>query len=163
MLENGLYPKDWKNISITEEEMEEEYRQICNYLEGIGWNHYEISNWAKPGFECTHNQGYWKHENSIGFGLSASSYHDGRRWENESSFQAYYKGGISYDDTLSPEQIRLEKVIHDFRTFSLKNDGFNKEKLNSLQAGGLIRISEDKILPTEAGIFRENFILSELI
>jgi coproporphyrinogen III oxidase-like Fe-S oxidoreductase len=56
MLEDGLYPKEWKKYSITEEEMEKEYREICGYFDSLGWHHYEISNWSKPLYQCNHNQ-----------------------------------------------------------------------------------------------------------
>lgn len=56
MLEVGEYPKSWKSSSINELEIEKEYSTICSYFESIGWNQYEISNWAKPGYECKHNQ-----------------------------------------------------------------------------------------------------------
>jgi coproporphyrinogen III oxidase-like Fe-S oxidoreductase len=86
MLEDGLYPKDWKKYSISECEIETEYKDICECFDSLGWHHYEISNWARPGYECEHNLGYWDHSNYRGFGLSATSYIDGERFENSHSF-----------------------------------------------------------------------------
>ena len=91
MLEEGMYPKDWKKNSINEIEIEQEYAAICQYFESLRWNHYEISNWAKPEYESVHNRGYWNHTNYRGFGLSATSYEDGKRWENSTSFSHYYR------------------------------------------------------------------------
>jgi coproporphyrinogen III oxidase-like Fe-S oxidoreductase len=48
MLEEGLYPKEWKKSSIQEQEIEDEYKNICAYFDALGWNHYEISNWSMP-------------------------------------------------------------------------------------------------------------------
>lgn len=47
MLEDGLYPKEWKSESLAEEEIAEEYSEICTYFDTLDWNHYEISNWSK--------------------------------------------------------------------------------------------------------------------
>lgn len=47
MLEDGLYPKTWKSETISEEEMANEYNEICIYFDSLNWNHYEISNWSR--------------------------------------------------------------------------------------------------------------------
>lgn len=163
MLEDGHYPKDWKWESITEGEMQVEYRMICEYFDSIGWHHYEISNWSRPGYESVHNQGYWNHTNTRAFGLSGTSYENSRRWTNESSFSGYYAEKIEDDELLPEEAILLEKIIYGIRTFSLSTRGFSPEKLRELEEKGDIQIIDDKIILTPAWIFRENFILSELI
>jgi oxygen-independent coproporphyrinogen-3 oxidase len=76
MLEDESYPKHWKSNSITEDEMQREFLEIMSYFESIGWHHYELSNFAKPGYESVHNQAYWDHSDTRGFGLSAASYED---------------------------------------------------------------------------------------
>ena len=48
MLEDEKYPAHWKANSITEAEMQKEFLDIMKYFESIGWNHYELSNFAKP-------------------------------------------------------------------------------------------------------------------
>lgn len=163
MLEEWLYPKDWKEHSTNEIEMEREYGAICDYFESIWWNHYEISNWAKPGFECAHNQWYWNHTNSRWFGLSATSFVDSVRWENSASFSWYYAWKQAYKETLTEDQINLEKIIHGLRTFTLSRKWFDEVKLKQLETDGLILPHENAILLTQAWIFRENFILSELL
>lgn len=74
MLEDERYPKHWKANSIAETEMQNEFLGIMQYLASIGWHHYELSNWARPGYESVHNQAYWDHSETRGFGLSAASY-----------------------------------------------------------------------------------------
>jgi oxygen-independent coproporphyrinogen-3 oxidase len=91
MLEDESYPKHWRENSITESEMQREFLDIMAYFQSIGWHHYELSNFAKPGYESIHNQRYWDHSNTRGFGLSAASYEDNRRWSNSSSFGSYYQ------------------------------------------------------------------------
>ncbi len=86
MLEDEKYPKHWKANSISEIELQGEFLDIIEYFKSLGWDHYELSNWAKPGYRSIHNQAYWDHSNSRGFGLSAASYENGMRWSNSSSF-----------------------------------------------------------------------------
>ena len=58
-------------------------------LAGAGFQHYEISNFAKPGFECAHNWGYWQQRDCIAFGLSAAGLEDGVRYRNARNFDEY--------------------------------------------------------------------------
>ncbi len=67
MLESGEYPKSWKNHTISEYQIQEEYSEISSYFNDIGWHHYEISNWSKPRYESRHNQNYWNHSNVRAF------------------------------------------------------------------------------------------------
>ena len=163
MLEDWLYPKEWSGTSISEYGIEQEYADICAYFDTLGWTHYEISNWSKPGYECQHNQGYWNHTNSRGFGLSATSYEGGKRWENSHSFSGYYQWDKIQEEFLTDEQIELEKIIFDIRTFSLSEGDFSKTKIEELIAKKYITRKEGKILLTPTWIFRENTIISELI
>ncbi|MDD2694066.1 MAG: radical SAM protein [Candidatus Gracilibacteria bacterium] len=163
MLEEGMYPKDWKKNSINEIEIEQEYAAICKHFESLGWNHYEISNWAKPEYESVHNRGYWNHTNYRGFGLSATSYEDGKRWENSTSFSHYYRGENISSEKLTPEQIELEEIIFGIRTFSLDAQIFPREIVEELTQEGAIKIEDERIILTPAGIFRENTIIAKLI
>ena len=163
MLEEGNYPKWWKENSVDEEAIEKEYTEICHYFESLWWHHYEISNWAKPWYECQHNKGYWNHTDYRGFGLSSTSYADGKRWENSHSFIWYYKWERKEEEILTDEQIELEKIIFDTRTFSLDASRFEQEKIEKYREQGYMLIKNGKIILTPAWIFRENTIISELI
>ena len=70
----------------TEREM---YYMTRNCLAEQGYERYEISNYARPGFECRHNVGYWTGTGYLGLGLGASSYLEGCRFHNTSDFQSY--------------------------------------------------------------------------
>ena len=163
MLEEWMYPKDWKKNSINEIEIEQEYTAICQHFESLWWNHYEISNWAKPGYESVHNRGYWNHTNYRGLGLSATSYEDGERWENSASFLHYYRWENISSEILTPEQIQLEKIIFGIRTFSLDARIFPREIVEELTQEWVIKIEDEKIILTPAWIFRENTIIAKLI
>src|SRR5258708_34595998 len=62
--------------------MAEFYETGCLVLEGAGYQHYEISNWAKPGFASRHNLKYWRREAYLGFGAGAHSFSGTERWAN---------------------------------------------------------------------------------
>lgn len=65
------------------------YRHTIEYLTKKGFNHYEISNFANPGFECKHNLVYWKAQEYAGFGAGAHSYIDTRRFSNVAGIEEY--------------------------------------------------------------------------
>lgn len=131
ILEKWKYPESWQKNSLSDEEIYEEYIEICNYFKEIWWNHYEVSNFAKPWYESRHNLGYWNHENSLGFGLSAAEFIKNpiqknlQKWEyfyavrrtNSLSFSWYYKEKLSDEEFLSEEQILLEKFLFATRAF----------------------------------------------
>lgn len=63
----------------------------CNRLGSLGYNHYELSNYAKPGFESKHNMHYWERKPYIGFGMSSHAYDGTTRFWNTKSFSKYYE------------------------------------------------------------------------
>jgi oxygen-independent coproporphyrinogen-3 oxidase len=65
------------------------YQETVDRLGAAGLEQYEISNFARPGFESRHNARYWDDQPFLGFGMSAHSYRNGRRWWNHGSYGAY--------------------------------------------------------------------------
>jgi putative oxygen-independent coproporphyrinogen III oxidase len=65
-----------------EDAMAASYEQACAELADSGYEHYEISNWALPGFHSRHNLKYWRREPYLGFGAGAHSFDGGQRWAN---------------------------------------------------------------------------------
>jgi oxygen-independent coproporphyrinogen-3 oxidase len=72
-----------------DDEMAEFYETGCLVLEGAGYQHYEISNWAKPGFASRHNLKYWRREAYLGFGAGAHSFSGTERWANAHDAAGY--------------------------------------------------------------------------
>jgi oxygen-independent coproporphyrinogen-3 oxidase len=66
----------------SEDEMADYYEMAQGVLQAAGYHHYEISNWAKPGFESRHNLKYWRREPYLGFGAGAHSFLGTERWAN---------------------------------------------------------------------------------
>ena len=73
----------------SEDEMAEFYETACAFLERAGIRHYEISNWARPGFESRHNLKYWRREPYLGFGAGAHSFSGTQRWANAHDAAVY--------------------------------------------------------------------------
>lgn len=102
-----------QNVSPIEEELDQAmYQELCKTLKQYGYDHYEISNFAKPSFASLHNLAYWNNEAYYGFGLSAAGYFDDIRYRNTSSMKHYLEGNYRYeveklskDDTMSYEMI----------------------------------------------------------
>jgi oxygen-independent coproporphyrinogen-3 oxidase len=73
----------------SEDEMADSYETAQEFLARAGYHHYEISNWAKPGYESRHNQKYWRREPYLGFGAGAHSFSGTERWANAHDAAAY--------------------------------------------------------------------------
>jgi oxygen-independent coproporphyrinogen-3 oxidase len=69
------------------------YEAAADRLEALGFEHYEISNFARPGHRSRHNMKYWTDAEFLGFGPSAHSYIGGRRWSNAADLAAYLQAG----------------------------------------------------------------------
>lgn len=93
------------------------YHWSVNFLERYGFNRYETSNFAKPGFECRHNIVYWNRKPYKGFGLGACSFDGKSRFQNQKNLVFYLKSVqncescVSTAEVLTKEQIKLEKIM----------------------------------------------------
>ncbi len=76
-------------VPAGEDEVAAEYEMASQKLEAAGYRHYEISNWARPGFESRHNALYWKRGEYLGLGAAAHSFIDGRRLSNTGNLGEY--------------------------------------------------------------------------
>jgi oxygen-independent coproporphyrinogen-3 oxidase len=102
-------------------------------LERAGYEHYEISNYARPGFASAHNRGYWAGHDYLGIGPSAFSTVGMQRWQNVCDYRAYSdrilagESAISSTEILTPEMKRTEKITLALRT----RDGISSQELES--------------------------------
>ena len=104
---------------------------IDQWMTAQGFEHYEISNYAKPGKEARHNLHYWKGSSYLALGPSAHSYdaHAQRRWKNVSSLHKYAQNptSIDWEEFLTPAQRELEKWMLALRLA----EGFPKSWLDT--------------------------------
>jgi len=77
-------------LDMVSDELDRDmYHYACQFLKASGYNHYEISNCAKPGLECRHNLKYWSMNDYLGLGLGAHSYMKGERFSNTRDMDRY--------------------------------------------------------------------------
>lgn len=152
------------------------YYTARDYLAEKGYYQYEISNFAKKGFESKHNLTYWQRGEYKGFGLGAASLLNNERLKNTENFKDYLKGiavaekeSLTVDDQISEFMflgLRCTKGISiaEFEKEFNKNifDVFSKQ-LEKLKKEKLIEISEDRIYLTHRGIDLSNMVFVEFI
>ena len=121
-------------VKIRDEDYDAElYRTTIEFLTSNDFYQYEVSNFTKPGFECVHNNAYWHYLDYFGFGTSAHSFIDGKRWWNLSSLKMYMdKIENSGNAVASSELISNEKAIDEFVMLELRSSGLNLKKFENL-------------------------------
>jgi oxygen-independent coproporphyrinogen-3 oxidase len=118
----------------------EMYDLTCSALADAGYEHYEVSNWAKPGHRCVHNLGYWDGRPYLGVGAGAHSFRDERRWWNVRPPQEYLelvasgRVPIGGEEHLTDDERGLERLLLGLRTA----DGVPKEWLDPARAAQFI-------------------------
>ncbi len=115
-----------------DDEQAELYELTIEFFEGAGYKHYEVSNFAKDGFECRHNLKYWQYENYIGFGPSAHSFWVNKRWWNVANLEKYAKAINSGKLPIANfEILNYEKMVEEFVYLGLRSTGIDLKKFKS--------------------------------
>jgi oxygen-independent coproporphyrinogen-3 oxidase len=102
-------------------------------LELAGYEHYEISNYARPGFASTHNHGYWAGDDYLGIGPSAFSTIGMQRWQNVCDYRAYSErvlngsSAVESTEPLTPDMKRTERIALALRT----REGISQQELRA--------------------------------
>lgn len=99
-------------IRPLDEEMESKmYFYIKDYLEMLGYIHYEVSNFSKEGYHSRHNLVYWNNLEYYGFGLGASGYIDNIRYTNTRSLNNYLKGNYKLESDFITSEVSMENEM----------------------------------------------------
>lgn len=109
------------------------YKLICNKLKKNGYVHYEVSNFAKEGYESKHNLNYWNNGEYYGFGLGASGYKDGFRYTNTKNIHEYIKCNYRVSQNLMTHKEQMDnELMLGFRKLKGINvlEFFNKYNVN---------------------------------
>ncbi|HMD46655.1 MAG TPA: radical SAM family heme chaperone HemW [Acidimicrobiales bacterium] len=98
------------------------YEMADAALAAAGYRWEEVSNWARPGHECRHNQLYWSGGDYLGVGSAAHSHRDGRRWWNVRTPERYVaaveegRAAVAAEEVLTPDERRFERLVLSLRT-----------------------------------------------
>ena len=163
----------------TEEEEYQTTKMTQHILKEAGYHWYEISNFAKPGYECRHNIGYWKRVDYLGVGLGASSLIDNVRYSNTRDLYTYLSvPADSLHETAA--QITRNEQMEEFMFLGLRmRDGFYRDEftqafgipieavygdaLNHLQQGELLLKREGRIYLTDKGMDLNNYVVAQFM
>ena len=107
--------RDGRYAEAPEEQCRKQYDILCRELKAAGYNHYEISNFAKPGFEAVHNSAYWRRLPYVGLGPGAHSLQivpEQRRSWNSQTLTGWTRSG----EILTDQEIREERIMLGLRT-----------------------------------------------
>lgn len=163
MLEHG-------EIEEVDEDTENRmFDYIVEQLTKAGYEHYEVSNFARPGRRSRHNSSYWNDTPYIGLGAGAHSYDGVHRYWNPSDIDLYIKGALAHDlqreqETLTDEQRHTERVMLGLRTAEgIAQSDVDEAKALPYLRRGLLRAEGNRIAATTKGYHILNRIIEDLI
>ncbi len=115
-----------QKIELASEEVDASmYEYICTILKKNGYFHYEVSNFAKEGFQSSHNLSYWNHDEYYGFGVGAAFYYKGKRGSHTRNLTAYIQGNaMGHVSVLTQE----EKMDYFLLLGLRKREGISKKR-----------------------------------
>jgi len=169
-------------LPLPKEELEAEmFEYIIAELERAGFEHYEISNFSKPGFESRHNLMYWDNAEYYGIGAGASGYVNGVRYKNHGPIRHYLSAVEEGNARITEEHLSQKEQMEEEMFLGLRKksgvsmarfeekfgrsfDGLYGEIVRDLVQQGLMQIDGDRVRMTKRGLFlgdtvAERFIL----
>jgi len=175
-IERGIQPKPDEDLAAVM------YAMVLEQATKAGYEHYEISNLCRPGFESRHNTKYWSGSAYFGFGCSAHSYDGGkRRWSNQRDVLKYIESverefsPIVEEQILTESDVRAESLYLGLRlmrgvslkqyreTFGVDLFAEHSSELQRFQAAGLVELNEDLLKLTRVGALLSNEVFSAFV
>ena len=178
----------WENAEIERALPSEQTERIMYHytkkcLQNAGYERYEISNYAKPGYACIHNQVYWTGGEYLGLGLGAASYWKGTRFSNTPDIEEYMENCSRARITENRKEIvtatqksRMEEYmflglrmirgvsIREFeRRFGIPMNRIYGTVIRSYIGQGLLKIEQDRLMLTERGIDVSNSVMADFL
>lgn len=173
---SGQYP------ALPDEDTERAiYEETENILKKYGYSRYEISNYAKRGYECRHNIGYWKRTEYLGIGLGASSLIQKQRFHNTTDYQEYLTN-VRCGESIRKETEVLSRAdeMEEFMFLGLRlTEGIRisrfkelfdrdieevyKTPLSQMEQAGLLEIQNDFVRLTKRGIDISNYVFEQFL
>lgn len=154
--------------AIDEDTENAMYDYLCERLKEAGFVHYEVSNFALPGYEAKHNSSYWDGTPYIGVGAGAHSYTGNVRSWNASDLEAYIRGTAAREhETLTDKELYNERIMLGLRTSRGISGSIPvqyRSIIDSKIKNGLLRETDDhRIVATQQGIHILNRIIEDLM
>jgi oxygen-independent coproporphyrinogen-3 oxidase len=159
-----------------EDEIVEMLHNTSAMLASAGYMRYEISNYARPGYECRHNLTYWRRGNYLGLGCAAHSLIDERRYQNTENLDEYMSGTARVKtESLSRDDARVETLMLNLRlregldlcafraVFGEDLAETRSHEIASLKDGGYAFIDQGRLKLTDAGMNVQNAVLMQLL
>lgn len=164
---------------LPDEDIERQmYVRTGEILEDYGYHRYEISNYAKDGYECRHNLGYWDRKEYLGLGAGASSLMDHIRWKEPDHIGP--STGLVLEEREDFTRLRRKDEMEEFmflglrkingvseydfyKSFRVSMDEIYKESIENLIKEGLLVREEERIRLTDRGIDLSNYALSQFL
>lgn len=187
ILEEGtaLYEKvNSGKLELTNEKLERQmYWRTKQLLEQAGYRHYEISNFAKEGFESKHNTNCWKQNEYLGFGIAAHSYLENKRFSRITNLENYIQNikqnkfdkNIILEETQDRESKAKEYMMLGFRKlegisiseferkFEINPLFYFRFEISKLEEEDLIEVDLDNIKLTKKGLDLANLVFEEFV
>ena len=161
---------------VDEETERQMYYTLIDRLTAAGYEHYEISNFARPGFRSRHNSNYWNGTPYIGLGAAAHSYDVRSRSWNVADINAYIEGieqgerryeeellddDTRYNDTITVGLRTCEGISLD--TLSKKHKDYCIKNARRYLDDGLLEIVDQHLRLTRSGLFVSDMVMSDLM
>ena len=159
-----------------EEVCRRQYYSLCRKAAEKGYVHYEISNFAKPGFEAAHNSGYWQQMPYVGLGAAAHSYDRKSRSWNIAHLEQYIRAINNGQRPCQQEQIDEQTAFNDLIVTALRTrEGIDLGKLSEpyssyllaqsepMRERGLLQLTDNRLHLTRQGLFISDDIMTRLI
>ena len=183
---NTYFGKIENSLSLPDDdEQYNTYILMCELLEKNGYMQYEISNFAKKGYESNHNKRYWLSEEYVGIGPSAHSYFNGKRYSYKSNLEEYlselsqagtvkkiyeaendeFEAQITKSDEYLMLKLRLSDGINQNEYFSRFGEELLEKypKLKSYVSLGYMKLKDNSYSFTPKGFFVSNYILTDIL
>ena len=171
-----MHKGDGSTTSLDEELERQMYEMLIDKLEAAGYEHYEISNFARTGYRSRHNSNYWNGTPYIGLGAAAHSYDGKTRSWNIADIHQYIEGMERGERLFESEVIEGDTRYNDMVTVALRTrEGMNLSLLTDEHRDyclknarrfindGLLKINDNHLSLTRKGLFVSDMLLAELI
>ena len=151
--------------AIDEDEENAMYDYLCARLQQAGYVHYEVSNFALPGYESKHNSSYWDGTPYIGIGAGAHSYIGNVRSWNPNDINTYIQGtAVRESETLTSTDLYNERIMLGLRTHKGVPREAIKKDITAQMEACLLRETEDgHVVATQQGLHILNRIIEDLM